>query len=72
MDLQTSKLELVELILKIKDKKTITKLISVLKSEDQDFWNDLSADEQDEIRMGIEQLDSGNRISLEEFIRKVS
>jgi len=62
----------VELILKIKDKKTITKLISVLKSEDQDFWNDLSPGEQDEIRMGIEQLDSGKKVSLEEFIRKVT
>jgi hypothetical protein len=72
MDIQSSKLELVGLILKIENKEVINSLISVLKSANQDFWNDLSPQQKREIQSGIQQLDSGQRISLEDFIAKVS
>ncbi len=72
MDLQSSKLELVRLILKIDNQQTINKLTSVLKEQDQDFWDELSAQQKEEIMSGINQLDNGQRISLEEFISKHS
>ena len=72
MDLQSSKLELVRLILKIDNQQTINKLISILKEQDQDFWNELNDQQKEEIKLGINQLDDGQRISLEEFISKHS
>jgi hypothetical protein len=72
MDLQTSKLELVKLIVEIDNQKVIEKLIESLKSTKDDFWLELSDLEKKEIQLGIDQLDNGNRVSLEEFIRKVS
>ena len=36
------------------------------------FWDDLSLSEQKEIREGIKSLDSGERISYNEFLKKVS
>jgi hypothetical protein len=72
MDIQTSKLELVQLILNIENKQVIENLISVLNSKNQDFWKDLSPQQKNEIRLGIQQLDAGQRIRLEDFISKVS
>ena len=72
MDLQSSKLELVRLILKIDNQQIINKLTAMLKEQDQDFWNELSDQQKEEIKLGIKQLDDGQRISLEEFISKHS
>jgi hypothetical protein len=72
MDIQTSKLELVQLILNIENKQVIENLIPVLNSKNQDFWKDLSPQQKNEIRSGIQQLDAGQRIRLEDFISKVS
>jgi len=72
MDLQSSKLELVRLILKIDNQETISKLTTMLKEQEQDFWNELSDQQKEEIKIGINQLDDGQRISQEEFISKHS
>jgi len=72
MDLQSSKLELVRLILKIDNQKTINKLTAILQDQDEDFWNELSDQQKEEIKLGINQLNDGQRISLEEFISKQS
>ena len=72
MDIQTSKLELVKLIINIDNQKIIDKLIRVLKSGEEDFWLELSEQERKEIELGIKQLDSGQRISFDDFIKKVS
>lgn len=72
MDIQTAKLELVKLIIGIDNKSIIYKLLSALKSENNDFWLDLSESEKQEIQFGIDQLDSGHRVSLDDFLKKVS
>lgn len=72
MDLQTSKLELVKMIVNIDNQNIINKLLMVLKSEEEDFWLELSDQDRQEIELGINQLDSGQRISLDDFLKKVS
>lgn len=72
MDIQTSKIELAKFILNIENKSVLEKIINVLKTEQSDFWNELSKAEKAEIKMGIEQLDSGKRTSVEYFLRRVS
>lgn len=72
MDLQASKLELVKLIVNIDNQKVIEKILKVLKSENEDFWLELTPQEKEEIRIGIKQLDAGHRTSLDEFLKKVS
>ena len=72
MDIQTSKLELVKLIISIDNQKIIDKLINVLKSGEEDFWLELSEQERKEIELGIKQLDSGERNSFDDFLKKVS
>ncbi len=72
MDIQTTKIELVKLILNIDNKSIVEKIFNLIKSEQSDFWNELSRQEQEEIRLGIKQLDAGQRISFDDFLKKVS
>lgn len=72
MDIQASKLELIELIASTDDNQLIEKLLAPLKSETDAFWTALSESEKKEIKLGIKQLDAGQRISLDDFIKKVS
>lgn len=70
MDIHASKLELVKLIVNIDNPNIIDKLIRFLKSEQEDFWIELTESEKEEIKLGISQLESGQRISLEDFRKK--
>lgn len=72
MDIQASKLELVKLIVGTDNDQIIEKLLDILKSEEKDFWIALSESEKKEIELGIKQLDAGQRISLDDFLKKVS
>ena len=71
MDLQTSKLELIKLIVTIDNQNVIQKLINTLKSEQEDFWLELSEEERQEINFGIAQLEAGQRILLDDFLKKI-
>lgn len=72
MDLQTSKIELVKLILEIDNFDLIQNLSDILKRKETDFWTELTTEEKEEIKLGIKQLDNGHRVSFEDFLRKVS
>lgn len=72
MDLQTSKVELVKMILNIENQSVLDKIMLLLKSEKSDFWLDLSQNERKNIQLGINQLNKGEGIELKDFVKKVS
>jgi hypothetical protein len=72
MDIQASKLELFKMIYNIEDQNIINNLIKIVRNSQNDFWLELSETQREEIKTGINQLDSGQRISLEDFLKKVS
>ena len=72
MDLKTSKIELAKLILEIENPSLIKKIHKLIVSEEGDFWLNLSDQERAEIKLGISQLNNGERISFEEYVKKVS
>jgi hypothetical protein len=72
MDIQTSKIELVKLILNIENSEFIEKVTDFIKNEKSDFWNDLSLTEKKDIQKGIHDLDNGKRIEFSEFLKKIS
>ena len=69
MDIHASKLELVKRIVDIDNPATIDSLLSILKQADEKPPG-LSDSEKQEIGLGIEQLDRGQRISMTSFIEK--
>ncbi len=72
MDIKTTKIELIKIILNIDNENFIKKVTDFISSEKSDFWNELTASEQAEIKKGIEQLDNGKRSSYKEVLKKIS
>lgn len=56
MDVQNTKLELLE---------------SSLETDREDFWNELTDVEKEEIKDGIEELDQGKRIFYKDFLKRI-
>ena len=73
MDIQTTKIELVKMILNIDNGEFIKKVTEFIKqNEKSDFWNELSLSEQEEIKRGIENLNRGERVEYNDFLKKIS
>lgn len=72
MDIKTSKIELAKLVLSINNGEFIQKITDFINKEKDDFWNDLTYDEQQEIKKGIAQLDEGKGIPYDEVVKKIS
>ena len=72
MNLQTTKLELIKLILSIDNPKLIEKVANYLYNESGDFWNELTEEQKTEIKLGMKQIDEGKSSSWDDFLKKVS
>ena len=72
MDIQSTKIELVKAILAIENTEFIQKIADFINKEKVDFWNELSAAEQNEIKKGIKELNQGKRVSYDSFLKKIS
>ena len=72
MDIQSTKIELVKTILAIENNEFIQKVADFIGKEKVDFWNELSASEQNEIKQGIDELNNGKRVSYDSFLKKIS
>ena len=72
MDIKTSKIELVKIILNIDNDTFIKKVTAFINDEKSDFWNDLSSTEQAEIKKGIQQLEKGERVPYKDTLKKIS
>lgn len=72
MDIQSSKIELVKIILNIEDDKFIKKITEFIQKEKADFWDELSIAQQEEIEKGITELNKGKRVEFNDFLKKIS
>jgi len=60
MNLQTTKLELIQWLSTIDDPGIIKKVQAIRDDEKEDWWDNLSAIEKESINKGIEDADAGN------------
>lgn len=72
MNIKSTKIELAKLILELENPILINKIHELLLDESSQFRKSLTEHEKEEIKLGIEQLNHGERISFEEFLKKVS
>ena len=70
MDIQTEKIELAKLLLQTNSEKLIKKVKAIFKSEQKDWWDEISDEEKLAVEKGIEQLDSGKGIPHSEVMKK--
>ncbi len=71
MDIQAEKLELVQAILNIDDVSVIKKIKNLLKKREHDWFDDLTDEQQESIKRGLEEADRGEFISHEEAMAKL-
>ena len=72
MNIQSSKIELVNTILDIDNKELINKVAKFIQKEKPDFWSELSLKQQDEIKLGIKELDAGKRVAFTTVLNKIT
>ena len=70
MNIETSKIELVKMILNLDNPEFIEELRNLLSLKSNDFWDELTINEKKEIQNGIGELDNGERVLFSDFLKK--
>ncbi|WP_452232898.1 hypothetical protein [Lacinutrix sp. MEBiC02595] len=70
MDIQAEKMELVKLLLNTDNPKIIESIKQIFIKEKNDFWDDLSAEQQSEIELGLHQINEGKVTDYETIMKK--
>lgn len=70
MNLDTSKIALVKMILNIENDKFLQKITKFINQEKPDFGNELSATEQEEILLSLKELDKGKCVYYDDVLKK--
>lgn len=69
MNIEATKLELVQLLLHTQKESILLKIKSIYE-EESDWWKDLSISEQEEIEEGLKQIENGEVVSHEEVMKR--
>ena len=72
MDLQTSKIELAKLILNLDNPTILQKIKDLIQDRDENYGMILTNSEKEEIKIALNQLESGKRTSFNDYLKKVS
>ncbi|MEO8150140.1 MAG: hypothetical protein ABI723_21075 [Bacteroidia bacterium] len=70
MNIQAAKLSLIEKILQTKEESIIAGLQEFFSTETTDHWDELSEEDKASIERGINDIENGRKISLEDFLNK--
>lgn len=66
MDIQSTKIELIQMLLQTQKESLLLRLKKVFEEEQTDWWEDMSSEEREEIQEGLLQADKGEyRLSKE-------
>lgn len=64
MDIQSEKLELIKMLLETNDTAIIEAIKNIFKSEKKNVWEELSPEQQEEINLGIQEANRGDKVDL--------
>ncbi len=71
MNIQAEKIELMKLILETDNPSILSSIKEILKKESKkDFWDTLPQSQKDEILKSIEEIENGEIVDYEDFIKK--
>lgn len=70
MNIEAIKLELVHLLLQTQKESVLRKLQTVFEEEQGDWWNDMSKEEQEEVKKGLSQADKGEHTPHETVMKR--
>ena len=70
MNQDRTKLEIMNLLLKISDEKALLRIKKVLEDEYTDWWGELSNDEKSEIQIGLDQANNKEYTDLDSVMKR--
>lgn len=70
MNIETTKLELMHLLLQTQKESILKKLKAIFDEEQVDWWEEMSENEQEEIKTGLQQADKGAYITNETVMKR--
>ncbi|WP_150452584.1 hypothetical protein [Arenibacter lacus] len=70
MNIEAKKLELMHLLLQTQNETLLAKLKKVFDQEQVDWWNEMTIEEQKEIKTGLKQADKGEYASSETVMKR--
>ena len=71
MNIQAEKIELVKMILETDNPSILSSIKKMLKRESKkDFWDTLPQAQREDIMKGIEEIENGEIVDYEDFIKK--
>ncbi|MCK9452901.1 MAG: hypothetical protein M0Q90_14495 [Bacteroidales bacterium] len=70
MSIETTKLELMHLLLQTQKESLLEKLKTVFEEEQVDWWSEMSEKEQEEIKTGLTQADKGEYLANETVLKR--
>ena len=71
MDIQLEKEALIKKLLETNDESIIAAVKNIFKSEKNDWWEELSQEQKEEIEEGERQIDNGEFILYEDMMKKL-
>ncbi|MEG2102155.1 hypothetical protein [Flavobacterium sp. FlaQc-28] len=72
MDLEARKYQFIQELVKVEDESVLEKLELVLKANQNDWFEDLSESEKNEIQIGLDQAEKGEVVSHEDVMKRFS
>lgn len=70
MNIETTKLELMHLLLQTQKESLLKKLKAVFEEEQSDWWDEISENEQKEIELGLKQADNNELTDNTEVMKR--
>ena len=70
MDIQLEKINLIKMIAETDDISVITSIKNFFKPEKKDWWDELSEEQKFEIEEGEREIDRGEYVDFEDFMKK--
>lgn len=71
-NLQSTKIELAQIILNSQNEKLINKVKALIKSEEQDFWLDLTETQKEELEISRNQIKNGQVEEWQSLKKRIS
>jgi hypothetical protein len=72
MDLEARKYQFIQKLVKVEDESVLEKLELILKENQNDWFDELSELEQNEIQIGLDQAEKGEFTSHEDVMKRFS
>jgi len=70
MNIETTKLELMHLLLQTQKESLLAKLKKVFEEDQIDWWSEMTKGEQEEIKTGLKQADKGEYVASETVMKR--